>query len=40
MPADETGWKPEKDAKHIILDPQHPEKTATIGSRLSPKDFP
>ncbi|XP_068336518.1 uncharacterized protein [Pyrus communis] len=35
--ADESGWKPEKNVKHIILDPHQPEKTARIGSGLSPK---
>ncbi|KAM1492202.1 hypothetical protein ACFXTH_024249 [Malus domestica] len=33
---DEIGWKPEKDVEYIILDPQQPENTAKIGSRLSP----
>ncbi|KAM1348811.1 hypothetical protein ACFX10_003020 [Malus domestica] len=37
-PADETGWKPEEDAEHIILDPQQPKKTARISSRLSLKE--
>ena len=36
--ADEIGWKPEEDAEEIILDPQQPEKTARIGSRLSPTE--
>ncbi|XP_070667586.1 uncharacterized protein [Malus domestica] len=36
--ADKIGWKPEEDAEDIILDPQQPEKTAKIGSRLSPDE--
>ncbi|KAM0966784.1 hypothetical protein ACFX2J_022300 [Malus domestica] len=37
-PAYEMGWKPKEDVKHIILDPQQPEKITRIGSRLSPKE--
>ena len=36
--AHEIGWKPEEVAEEIILDPQQPEKTARIGSRLSPAE--
>ena len=36
--ADEISWKPEEDAEEIILDPQQPEKTARIGSHLSPAE--
>ncbi|KAM1524207.1 hypothetical protein ACFX14_008994 [Malus domestica] len=36
--ANEKGWKPEEDAKNIMLDPQQPKKTTRIGSRLSPKE--
>ncbi|CAL9022511.1 unnamed protein product [Prunus brigantina] len=31
----EEGWKPEEDVELILLDPDQPDKTARIGSRLS-----
>ena len=32
------GWKHEENAEEIILDPQQPERTARVGSRLNPTE--